>query len=491
MPDEQSKSAERNLIFCHMIRSVEVLEQAFKVRLESADFRNPALLPYRVIYQALEEYWRRKQLPTQPEMIHLVEQGLNAFPMVTDRATKTAMRLIKTAYAMPDKDIRPGYILEPNGPLQRLVDDVKIQPLERKLAEEPDRAERDRLRDQIRMLHEQTRVVQETHVDLFTDVQSMVDDHVTRPSGVDFIDKTIGGYTRSSAVGLIAESSGGKTMFGVQSLLEQVNKNRYSAAFFYEQTIKGDIAKRFYSYAARLHRDEIDKSYARMSDNTKAAIAAAKKQVNQYCRIYDMSGVIQGQGLGGPPEIDAMIGRLIRSGEFPVEFVLIDWLGPMVKRYHSGESKKDSKGWEQLDSALIQLVDISRRYNLTLIILHQLSPGSMQNKNPTYVPDWTAAHECKSFGLLLDYVFVFGRYEPESGCMWFSVAKARGKPKMRRLVQMRGGINKIVDAAEKWMQRDKPSRGRFFMAKQGIGSQSRKRKQDNFEREDDDELATP
>ena len=461
---ENPKRAERSLVFSYMLRSLEILEHAISARLTASDLSAPAFQQYMLVYYGLEKYFNKyKQLPSHPEMIQLLEGAVSNTPMLEDRVRKLAINIIKSAYGMKPEDVNSGRVLEPNGMLQRLIDDVKIIPLEKRIAAEVSRERRDELRTELETLYEQTRVVVDSHSNLFEPemVATMIDDHLTHKSGVDFVDYSIDGFTRPSAIGMLAESGGGKTMFGIQMLVEQVNQESNCISFFYEQAISGDISKRFYSYAAALSREEFKSTHEEMTSDAKQAIVEANVRMKKRCRVYDMSGTVRGQGLGGVSELDTIVGKLIRSNTFRPTFVLVDWLGPLVLRYYQNTPTPLSRK-EQLDNALLQLVDLSRRYNLTVLILHQIAPNIMESRKPSFVPGWTVAHECKSFGLLLDYVFTFGKQCPSSGCMWFNVAKARGNAKIKRVVHMDGLNNQIIDASKQWKCLKNPVNDNYF-----------------------------
>ncbi len=468
------RRAEYNLLFCYMFRNVEVMEHALAARLTAEDFNTVQLYPYMLLFYGLEYFYNKYQrLPTEAEFMPLLANTIKRLPIFTDAMIKQALNLLGQAYAMDPDKIDPSVVLDPNGMLQRMVDDLKLTPLELALARERDHAKRLELRNQLEELFNSTRVAVDQHVDVFApeNVQYMMDGQQVVPSGIDFIDLAIGGLTRPSAVGLIAEPGGGKTMFGVQMLLEYVNHGNNSICFFYEQELRGDIAKRMYSYGAGLSRKELSCSYRDLSDSAKQAIQATHQRISHRYRAYDMSGTVRGQGLGGVKELDAIIGGMVRSNSFIPSLVVVDWLGPMVDRYYSVNPTRMSKK-EQLDNALLGLVDLSRKYFMTVLVLHQIAPHIMEGKTPLFKPEWTSAHECKSFSLLLDYVFTFGRKCNETGCMWFNVSKARGHPRACRVVRMEGEYNKIVDANDHWSALPERVGDQFFTRKSSSRSGS-------------------
>jgi hypothetical protein len=273
-------------------------------------------------------------------------------------------------------------------------------------------------------------------------------------SGVDFLDEMMGGIRPASFLGCLAESSGGKTIFGVQLATESAMRCKQRTAFFaYEQAVEGDLAERFHRRAIGITRKEWDAFMARGLDQADRDFVKKVRGVQESLKllqIYDMSGRRKGQGNGGALEIRNILEDAKRRQALP-SLVIVDWLGPMVaamagKKFDWGTFKPDSVR-DLISVELGHFQKMVAEYRVKIMLLHQLAPGIIGNKTPAYLPSYTDAAECKSFGLLMNYVFTFGRMDPKTNCMWFNAPKARGSRKFHTVVRMDAQSDVIVHAA--------------------------------------------
>lgn len=456
------------LVMIHLVRDVELLEQAKLAGLEPADFQVSKLKHYRFIWQATSEYFdNHRELIPQMILEREVGELLANEEMVTERLSKRVWSLVKVIYGVEEEDLASDYVRETL--LQQMVDDLKIAPRLKEMGSETDSSRIKKLFHENQQLYDRTRVIVNQPADLFSPEgrQRHTENSQPEETGIDFIDKAIHGVRPSSFVGLLAESAGGKTMMGTQFLCEQAMNDCKALGFFYEQSLEGDIAERFYSYLANAPRTELwKKTHNEYPEHVRKHLDAIQARLQRNMQIYDMSGAVKGQGNGGPDEIELILERLHRRGEAP-KYIVIDWLSPLVIRYFNMPKNvvlADKR--EKIDLVVDRFKGIAGRYRVTIVLLHQIAPHIIEAKTPHYKPDWTVAAECKSFGWLMDYVFTFGRKCKETNCMWFNVPKARGAPTASRIVRMDGELNKIHDAHD-YTINPMPDRDKIYFTKKG------------------------
>jgi hypothetical protein len=441
------ETSDYELIVAHLIRCGALLEQAQAACLEPEDFQQSKLRHFQFFWKAACRFFEQQHdVPSKNIMKREVDLLMQEEELVTDRMQRRVDEFYEFAYALPSSDLQPDYIRD--NMLQEMIDDLKLRPNLQRLATVTDQKELADLFACNQEIFDRTRVVVNKPVDLFSKRGRKENTQNMTPvkTGIDFIDYSTGGLRPASMVGLIAESSGGKTLFGNQFLCEQAIQEKLTLGFFYEQSIAGDVAERFYSYLTGATREELkDKTHEEYPERVRRHLDAMEDRMSKYLQVYDMSGSVKGQGLGGPKEVEAIIARAIREGNRP-EAVVIDWLGTMEMKCQNIPSMYKEKR-QRLEYCLTELKQISERFKITICVLHQIAAHVIEGKTPHFKPEWTMAHECKSFGHQMDYVFTFGRKCEKTECMWFTVSKARGSPRTHRIVKMIAQVNKIVDAS--------------------------------------------
>ena len=438
-----------DLVIVHMMRRSEILDQAMAAGLTEDDLKG-VFAHYGIVFGSIADHYRKHgQIITRMILEREIELRLRQLPMVTDHMENSLKSLVMLAWGVPDEELVPDYIVNA-GLLQRFIDEVKLKPKVQALTQATAEDVAARLKESHKA-YEETRVSAVQSADLFSVEGRRRHTNEAQPilTGVKFIDAvTNGGLRPSSLIGILAESSGGKTMIGTQLLCEQVIavNPRKSIGFYYEQSLEGDIAERFYSYLSEMARAEMKgKTSDEWPDKYKQKLDKLEPHLKKFLQVMDMSGASHGQGNGGPDEIEAYILRLTRLGQKP-EFIVIDWLDPMVTKYFNlPKNVRLEDHREKINHVITRLKEIKDRHKLTIVVLHQIAPAVIKDKSPSYQPDWTVAAECKSFGFLMDYVFTFGRKCEKTQCMWFNSPKARGAPKDHRIVQMDAEYNRIID----------------------------------------------
>lgn len=438
-----------DLLLVHLVRVPGLLEQAKLATLEPDDFKGQ-YRHFKFVLEAAYKYFdkHRQAIPRLVlEREIMLAVGQDEF--VPDEAIDKLKALVELTYVIPEEQLAPEYVS--TDMLQQALNETKVFPRLRTMSADLDPDRLDDIFLQNSRLYDQTRVVANKPANLFSEDgrEHYTSARAPMPTNIEFVDILIGGLRPASVVGLLAESSGGKTMIGTQFACEQALQDVTTCAFFYEQSLEGDIAERFYSYLTGASRDELaGKRHSEYPYEVRSKLDRIDEALSSILRVYDMSGSVDNQGRGGPDEIEAIIGRLKREGT-PPGFILIDWLGPLVTKYINTPpelGKIDHR--EKINYVLTRFKEIAERHSVTILILHQIAPAQIENKKPLHKPDWTTAADSKSFGWLMDYVFTLGRRCDKTDCMWFNVPKARGAPKLSRIVKMDAQHNRITDAKD-------------------------------------------
>lgn len=436
-----------SFVMMHALRCAAVASQMSAAGLEGADFVDTPYSHYAVPVDALMEY-RRTQ---RDEPSYSVMEMLCARAVQRNPAMKHQIPMIRDflnrAYNTPQTELRPDFVLATKGQLQDLIDEVKTGPAMRRLGLETDTHKRNELFSDLQTEHNRTRVTSAQYTDIF---DPEVAERLTalsgrRDTGVQFLDKAVGGIERVALEGLIAGTGGGKTMFGTMRACESVVRNRNTMLLQYEQTLQGDVVERFYSYVGKVPRDQMAGGYAAYPERFKEKIAQMRPVFRKHLRVFGMAGDVEGQGTGGVPEIDAIIRKLDQTEGWRPELVIIDWLEPLWSAWDQNKPKNSRSKTEEYKYLISKLKELRDAWATNVLLLHQIAPHHMERLTPAMKPDKTMAEEVKSFPNLMNYCYTFGKKDVETDCMWFVVSKARTAANTSRIVKMDAVHNKILD----------------------------------------------
>jgi hypothetical protein len=427
-----------------------VLYAAIMAGVTEADFELPAFKAYGIAYVAASLYYKEhKETPPQLGLCANIQASFankaQPIPVVVDKL----LDLITKAYNVKDEDLIGAHIIK-SGMLQTFIDELKLTPLVHKMTT----AKPAELSQHVAQLHAATatsRLVSNQDTKLFNEQAYVVMAGARPPvrTGVPIIDIPIGGLREKSLTLVMAESSGGKTMFGTQFVCEQLlaKQPRRVMALYYEQALDGDIAERYYSYMASAPRAVIcGKKFHEYPEDVKRRLQGAEVLVNEYLKTYDMSGSLT-QGTGGADEVMMFVERNIRAGWVP-DMIVIDWLGLMVNRCIVPLGGKNDDARQRYYLTMDKCNVIKERYGVSVVVLHQIAPSVMADKTPAYIPDDKVSQDCKSLSQLTDYTFVYGKRCNKTNCMYHNMAKVRHGARTVRIVRMLPEYNRLEDVSE-------------------------------------------
>jgi len=460
-----------DLVMIHAVRCPQVTSQLIRAGLRPEHFELHTHKHLQLVWAAISSHYTEFSEPMNKLYLeNAVMKSLEQYTGMLDVLKQNINGFIAQAYSVPEGDLLPDKLMS-LGIMQNLINMLVVNPALREMASAADAASTFTSAVE---LYDQSRVVTNTRTDIFNPANRDKYAHQGPPdkSGVDWIDHIAGGIYRGSLCGLLAESAGGKTMAGVQIACAQTENNRCTLLFYYEQSIGGDIATRIYSYAAGIPRSRLNRRYEDYELEDRAALDKVQPHMDKYFHPYDMSGSVKGQGQGCVQEIDTIITAMKNDGHDP-EFILIDWLGPMITAaFNMPELLNTKETRQKIEVTLSNLNRLTEKHNVTILVLHQIAPNIIEGKTPLYKPDWTVAQECKSFGLLMSYVFCFGRKD-ENKCMWLNAPKVRSGEPTARIVKMDPEANIIKDVHELYAVNPTPTKfSPTFMERSKFGTRT-------------------
>jgi hypothetical protein len=279
-------------------------------------------------------------------------------------------------------------------------------------------------------------------------------------TGVDFIDKPLGGQREGDANGLLGVTGAGKSTLaahmGVQMArteffraMELGKEPRLSVIFNYEEASQ-KMYPRVWSGAAQIRRDKLERMTDPNTELTRAdnleeyelTIAGEGEDKEgefdrwQKTRVWlrptlwvaDMSGSedFPNSGNGYVDEIVSVLeGIKVQAGGRDFLSILIDFAGLVCERYMHANAMDDS----QLRHLLKNFGDrcrreISERYRCTTWILHQIAPSNA-TRSPTQPLHHSMASESRAFAEFLSLCGCLGVPDSQTGCRLLNWSKTR------------------------------------------------------------------
>jgi len=466
---------ELDLVCVHYIRCFEIVSQLLGSNLTYEDFDDGVLTPYAILWASTREFYQTyRRMPQHLELKHVVDTRISQMHGLQDSYVSDVEVLLSSAFELPVDSLSPGYVIE-SGLLQRFLTHVLIDPRMRYAAMAPTEEKALILAD-INEVSRRATVSVVKEAKIFSEYQSYGYEAPPEPTGVSWLDSAVTGLYPGSLVGLLAWPSGGKTAAAVQIVAEAAMQGHHTAFFCYEQSIKGDVSTRFFSYVTELPRQYFEADAKIYDPEVVTRINKRKPIVEPYMHIYDMSSAIETQGRGGVAEIESAIMALKAQGS-DVKYVVIDWVGSAIKSDKTLDIYADSEN-KKIEEFMFQLKQLTSRHNVIVIALHQLTPSAQEGKNPFFLPGQSLVHNCKSFSFLTNYMITFGLKCKLTNCFFMNVAKARNSAPTHKLLQLDAMHNRILDVENKYVANDMRSGNDdpYFNAKRQDDADDRDRK---------------
>lgn len=438
-------------VMLHAVRCPSVARQLQRVGITADEFMQSRFPEYACLWEAVVLYSQANGTTDMPSFLIMESLLSNVLHNNSDyrQWTKQMQGFLRYIFQVPAKDLNDSVIARPEGPLQGLIDELKMAPIVAQLADEQDNDRRNSLLTQLNTIRSTTRVNSGQRIRVFSpeNMRKATAAAKFRATGVEFIDNSIGGLPPVCACGLLGGTGGGKTTFSVQYSSECVFRKLNVLYLQYEEQVtNSSLLKRFMSYGANLSRDQLSGDFDEYSDEIKEKFEVLDPMFEEHCHMYSMAGDFANQGNGGIPEIEAIIESEIQSGWRP-DVIMIDHLKPFadrwvnMRRYHS--FKDTTEQYSIIVGGIAQLRD---KFSCQVWLLHQIAAGILEKMSPATRPDKNIAENLKSFPNLLNFCFCLGKKDEDSGCLWFGLPKARDTDNLHRIIKLDAQYNRFVDA---------------------------------------------
>lgn len=439
-------------IMVHALRCPMVAQQMRMAGLSQEEFVASRFAEFSVLWEVLTEYYDNCTDGAAPTYLIIESAMANKFYNEEEgrRWVEKSQEFLRYAFKVPSKALNQNMILRPDGPLQNLIDELKIAPLLGEAAEEEDPDARNDLITKVAEVRAASRVSTGARISVFDEdaMRSATRAANFSPTGIDFIEAALGGLPPVCACGLLAGTGGGKTTFSVQYTTEQVFRQRNVLYLQYEEQVtNSSLLKRFMSCATKMTRKELEGDYDDYPEEIREKFRRLKPEFDQYCHLYSMAGDVPNQGMGGVPEIEAIIQREIQMGWKP-DIVMIDWLEPLANNWANIMRFTKAKDLREIYKFVVgEVVKLRDKYSCQVFLLHQIAAGILEKMSPATKPDKNIAAELKSFPNLMNFCFCLGKKDEDSNCLWFSVPKARDAGNVHRVIRLDPQFNRFEDAA--------------------------------------------
>ena len=292
-------------------------------------------------------------------------------------------------------------------------------------------------------------------VDVFSDAARIM-------TGCTPIDITLdGGICLGETVGLLGPMKGGKTSLCQSLACEFVKKDPMHRATYvtYEESGRQQWRKLLISFMNKYHRKLLEgKSPGELQPEIIPDLNNAHERLTAQLGLVDMSGAVEGQGFGGPPELATHLENLHRSGMLG-QLVIIDHVLPMVRQYMTLRGLDHAKQMRhQIQEVAIMAKSLAPRLGVCIVLAHQMDAKG--NKRGTQKPSHMDSAENKLFAEYLHDCLCLGvKQSDDDPVAWLNLSATRSKENKAVMVLIAGWRCR-VDLAKGWTL-DETGGGRF------------------------------
>jgi RecA/RadA recombinase len=431
----------------HIIRDPAVAAQFRMMGVSGDDFRGTAYAYLAPVWEAVRLYMDRgfSSLPSYDALIAMLSQTVS--PETPPSVIEYLGGFVRKSFAVPADDLRSMYVMAPDGPLHAMGVELRLAPALRVAATETNPGRVMKALNDVEIIKVQTQVAAAQHADITSThrIRELTTVSEVEETGLDFWDRALGGMPKSCAAGFLAVTGGGKTTFAVQLAVESVLRGRNVMFFAYEQQLDGDLVERVYRSMTHISRSEM--AATGYTPEVIARIQQVSGMIDQHFHIFQMAGDVEGQGAGGPPEIDAIINNYIRRYDWRPSLVILDWLEPILRRWATVGQLGIRDYQKQLKYVLDAMKQLRDKFATKVVILHQIAAAQAEKMTPAHMPDHYMAAEIKSFADLLNVACALGKADPATGCMHANWTKCRWAKPNNRVVKLDAENDRILDCA--------------------------------------------
>ncbi len=261
------------------------------------------------------------------------------------------------------------------------------------------------------------------------------------PTGCRPIDEVFGGgICVGETVGLLGPMKGGKTSLCQSLACEFVKKDAKHRVTYvtYEESGRQQWRKLLISYMDKHHRREVEgKRPHEIADDIKVDLRAAHERLAAQLNLIDMSGAMDGQGYGGPPELATCLEGLYRDGRLG-QLVIIDHVLPLVRQYMAMQGLDQSKQMRhKIQEVAIMAKGLAPRLKVCMVLAHQTDAKG--NRRGIHKPTHTNSAENKLFAEYLhDCLCLGAKQSDDEPIAWLNLSASRNRETRAVLVRIAG-----------------------------------------------------
>ena len=288
--------------------------------------------------------------------------------------------------------------------------------------------------------------------------------HIYRPTGVEFIDETLGGFCDGDCNGLIGPTGGGKTTLAINLATsaaeqawtdtEETGEDAGVSIYITAEENASRLLPRIYANFFQIERERVElilrEGWHHMSRPGELLDYETKMQhdqedklseferyeskrdaLNRHMELLDLSGSAQypDAGFGFIGECVSYISRMER----PIRSVAIDYAGLLIDNHIEMNNLHDDK-YRKLLGRFGQMCrqQIAEQFGCSVLVLHQLK-GDASTWNPTKLIAHTDAEGCKSFAVNMASCMCLGTEDPRTKVRRLNISKSRHKTSLQPL----------------------------------------------------------
>lgn len=235
------------------------------------------------------------------------------------------------------------------------------------------------------------------------------------PTGYSVLDTLCGGLRPQETTGVLGPMKGGKTAFCHTLLVEYIrsrlDRSNRATLFTYEESGLQHLMKLVIAGTNKWDRDKVEnKTEAEMHPDIAAGLKATLNLLSSRIQIIDMSGTVEGQGLGGVDELVCVMNEMHRVGVLG-DLVVVDHLLPLATIAACARGADLAYLRHEIQRSCNEFRATVERLNISGVLAHQLDARG--NQSATRRPTHMNAAESKLFAQYLHHCIVLGVKRPE------------------------------------------------------------------------------
>lgn len=271
------------------------------------------------------------------------------------------------------------------------------------------------------------------------------------PSGVDFVDRLLGGGFKRECLYLLLGGSGCyKTTLALQIgiLFAYTNPSNKTLFLTYEQGLQGEITRKAYASLCENRPENMTK------EAIKKGLVSNAERLNEIKDRFIAIDCTE-------PGVPATKELIEEAAQNNFDLVVLDWLGAFVDRCDGLYEKSEEAKYRHM---MGYLLDVARSTKTAILVLHQIAPGLLGA--PNRKPTWQDAQGCKGLAFYCNTVFSLGTVDERSRCQWFVASKSRDRFPSNEIIVFDEARSRLVCVTDQFIPvKGRLRKGQYFVPK--------------------------